>query len=35
MPMKTVEQVAVDVTVLLADVSSCGTGAPPCGGPMN
>ncbi|KAK1692417.1 hypothetical protein QYE76_009114 [Lolium multiflorum] len=32
MPMKTAEQVAADVAVLLADVSSSGTGAPPCDG---
>ena len=30
--MKTAEQIAADVALLLADVSSSGTGAPPCGG---
>ncbi|KAK1678709.1 hypothetical protein QYE76_039557 [Lolium multiflorum] len=35
MPMNTTEQVEADVEVLLADVSSSGTGAPPCGGPTD
>jgi hypothetical protein len=30
--MKTTEEVATDVVVLLTDVSSSGSGAPPCGG---
>jgi hypothetical protein len=33
--MKTAEQVAADVAVLLVDVSSSGTGAPPCGGAVD
>ncbi|KAK1679473.1 hypothetical protein QYE76_040321 [Lolium multiflorum] len=33
--MNTAEQVPTDVVVLLADVSSSGTGAPPCDGPAD
>jgi hypothetical protein len=32
MPTKTAEQVAADVPMMLAEVSSSGSGAPPCGG---
>jgi hypothetical protein len=35
MPMKIAEQVQADVAVLLADSSSSGTGAPPCGGAVD
>jgi hypothetical protein len=34
-PMKNAEQVEADVAVLLADVSTSGTGAPPCDGVAN
>jgi hypothetical protein len=35
MPMKTADQVAADIAVLLTDVSSSGTGAPPYGGAVD
>jgi hypothetical protein len=33
--MKSAEQIEADVTVLLAEVSSSGTSAPPCGGAVD
>jgi hypothetical protein len=35
MAMKTAEKIAADVEGLLTEVSSSGTGAPPCSGPAD